>query len=83
MADSTGQTSGLVFLSFIVGGIVGSILGILFAPKAGAETREDIAKFAADVKDETEKVTKTAVEKIEQVVDEAQKVISKKAAGAN
>ena len=82
MADSTGQTSGLVFLSFIVGGIVGSILGILFAPKAGAETREDIAKFAADVKDETEKVTKTAVEKIEQVVDEAQKVISKKAAGA-
>lgn len=83
MADSTGQTSGLVFLSFIVGGIVGSILGILFAPKAGAETREDIAKFAADFKDETEKVTKTAVEKIEQVVDEAQKVISKKAAGAN
>lgn len=82
MADNTGQTTGLVFLSFIVGGIVGSILGILFAPKAGAETREDIAKFAADVKDETEKVTKTAVEKIEQVVDEAQKVISKKAAGA-
>jgi gas vesicle protein len=82
MADSAGQTTGLVFLSFIVGGIVGSILGILFAPKAGTETREDIAKFAADVKDETEKVTKTAVEKIEQVVDEAQKVLSKKAAGA-
>ncbi|UCE27059.1 MAG: YtxH domain-containing protein [Candidatus Coatesbacteria bacterium] len=82
MADSTGQTTGLMFLSFIVGGIVGSVLGILFAPKAGAETREDIAKFAADVKDETEKVTKAAVEKIEKVVDEAQKALSKKAAGA-
>jgi gas vesicle protein len=80
MTDSTGQTSGLMFLSFIVGGIVGGVLGILFAPKAGAETREDIAKFAADVKDETEKVTKAAVEKIEQVVDEAQKTLSKKAA---
>jgi gas vesicle protein len=80
MTDSTGQTTGLMFLSFIVGGIVGGVLGVLFAPKAGAETREDIAKFAADVKDETEKVTKTAVEKIEQVVDEAQKALSKKAA---
>ncbi len=82
MTDNAGQTTGLVFLSFVVGAIVGGVLGILFAPKAGAETREDIAKFTAEVRDETEKLTKAAVEKIEQVVDEAQKVLSKKAAGA-
>jgi len=82
MSDSTGQTTGLMFLSFVVGAIVGGTLGILFAPKPGAETREDIARFAGDVKKETEKLTKAAVEKIEEVVDEAQKVLSKKAAGA-
>jgi gas vesicle protein len=82
MSDSAGQTTGLMFLSFVVGAIVGGTLGILFAPKTGAETREDLAKFAADVKDETEKLTKAAVDKIEAVVDEAQKALSKKAAGA-
>lgn len=82
MSDSTGQTTGLMFLSFVAGAIVGSVLGILFAPKSGAETRKDLAKFAADAKKETERITKAAVDRIEQVVDEAQKALSKKAAGA-
>lgn len=36
------------FWSFIVGGIVGAAIGILYAPKSGAETREDLKAWTDD-----------------------------------
>jgi gas vesicle protein len=35
----------------VVGAIAGAVAGILFAPKSGAETREDIKKLALEVGD--------------------------------
>ena len=33
----------------VIGGLVGAVLGILYAPKSGKETREDIARKADEV----------------------------------
>jgi len=37
-----------LLVGFIVGGLIGVTLGLLFAPKSGKETREDIARKAKD-----------------------------------
>jgi gas vesicle protein len=37
-----------LLVGFIVGGLIGITLGILFAPKSGKETREDIARKAKE-----------------------------------
>lgn len=42
-----------------IGAVAGAIAGILFAPKSGKETREDIAKFYHEMKDKiAEELTK-------------------------
>ncbi|UCH77434.1 MAG: YtxH domain-containing protein [Candidatus Coatesbacteria bacterium] len=69
--------AGLVFLSFVVGGIVGGILGILFAPKAGKETRGDIAEAAAEVKKEAEKFAREAKQRVDGFVEESKEVLAR------
>ncbi len=52
--DSEKQGNGLVvLLAFFTGGLIGSLLGLLFAPMAGRETREKIRDASTDVKDRT------------------------------
>ncbi|HOO35823.1 MAG TPA: YtxH domain-containing protein [Smithella sp.] len=45
MADSKSD----FFTGLIVGGLIGVALGILFAPKSGKESREDIARKADEL----------------------------------
>jgi gas vesicle protein len=33
----------------VVGGLIGALLGILYAPKSGKETREDLSKSADEM----------------------------------
>lgn len=47
MSDQENSTSG-VLLSFIIGGIAGAALAVLFAPRPGRETRELIAERVKD-----------------------------------
>jgi gas vesicle protein len=37
-----------IVTAFVVGGVIGAALGILFAPKAGKETREDINEWMGE-----------------------------------
>jgi len=42
------RRGGSVFGAFLLGGLVGAVLGLLFAPRSGKETREMIAEKAED-----------------------------------
>lgn len=46
------MSSGKLLLGVVVGAAAGALLGILFAPEKGAETRKKIAEKGEDVVDE-------------------------------
>jgi len=58
MSDNRG---GEIIGAFVVGGILGAALGILFAPASGKETREKIGDWA----EETKEKAKDKIEKLE------------------
>lgn len=47
MSDNTGDK----FIYFLVGASIGAVVALLFAPKSGAETRDYLARKAAESKD--------------------------------
>ena len=52
--DNEKQGNGLaVLLAFVLGGLVGAILSLLFAPMPGRETRERIRDASTDAKERT------------------------------
>lgn len=65
-----GYSSGSLFLSFLLGGVVGAGLAFLLAPQSGRETREKIREMADDVKDKTASYVDDARKKVTSFVDE-------------
>ena len=59
--DNQGAT---VLVSFLIGGIVGAGLALLFAPQTGRKTRRQIADLAEDVADSASGYAKKLKEKI-------------------
>lgn len=49
MGDNAKKIAG----AFLVGGIIGAFVALLYAPKSGRETRKDISKAARRIKKET------------------------------
>lgn len=52
-------------LGLLVGGTLGSVLGILLTPQSGVATRKEIAKSAASLKDSAEELIAQAKRNIE------------------
>jgi gas vesicle protein len=50
----------------VIGGLIGAVLGVLYAPKSGKETREDIAR-------KTEDLLVKAREEYEQALDKSKR----------
>jgi len=59
--DNKGAT---ILVSFLIGGIVGAGLALLFAPQTGRKTRKQIADLAEDVRDYTSDYAKKLKEKV-------------------
>ena len=59
--DNQGAT---ILVSFLIGGIVGAGLALLFAPQSGRKTRKQIAALADDVRDYTTDYAKKIKDKI-------------------
>ncbi len=68
-------------LGLVIGAIIGGIAGLLFAPKTGKETREDVKKVLKDsevkFKETTEKA-KVMAEKAKDTVEEIVDTVTKK-----
>ena len=71
-----------VLSGLAIGTLIGGIAGVLFAPKAGKETQQEIAEKVKDAADATrEKVNETVhevKEKVEELKDKRIAVVDKK-----
>jgi gas vesicle protein len=69
MREENGFSTGGVLMSFILGGIVGAGIALLFAPKSGSDTRQMIKEFADDVKDKTQNYVDDVKGKVSSGID--------------
>jgi gas vesicle protein len=53
MREEGGYGAGSIFLSFLLGGLVGAGFALLLAPQSGLETRRKIRELSEDVKGKT------------------------------
>lgn len=74
MANNKGSTGLEVTLSFLVGAATGFILGILYAPASGEETRKKISEQAS----KTGEKAKEAYDRIAQEAEKGIKVVKEK-----
>ncbi len=71
MADDNGS-SGLGW--FLAGLGIGALVGVLYAPKSGVETRADLVSGALDAKDKAAVLAQQGVEKANAYVDQSKQV---------
>ena len=69
MREENGFSSGSVLMSFLLGGLVGAGLALLFAPKSGSDTRQMIKEFAGDVKDKAQHYVEDVKGKVTSGID--------------
>lgn len=62
------RNSGII-LGLLAGAAIGSLLGVLFAPDKGAETRKKVKEKAEDLKDEALEHYEVLAEKAKEGVD--------------
>lgn len=70
MAEGNGNNAGTVVLAFLVGGVVGAGIALLFAPASGEETRRKIRETGEDVKRKTEAFVTESRDRIGEFVDD-------------
>ena len=68
MSDSEGSVGG--FGWFLAGLGLGALVGVLYAPKSGKETREDIVAGALEARDRANQVYNQGVEQVSQFVQQ-------------
>ncbi len=66
---------GAFLIGFIVGGLTGAAVALLFAPKSGEETRTIIRDKAIELRDRASESAQTAVRQAETVASEAREKI--------
>jgi gas vesicle protein len=63
--------------SFVRGVAVGFILGVLYAPNRGEETRRKISQKASDIKDSVKGTYNTVSNTVSKVKDKASEILNK------
>jgi gas vesicle protein len=74
MADNVGSKVSY----FLVGLGVGALVGVLFAPKSGEETREFLSKRADDGRDFAQKKARELRERADDLIERGKDVASRK-----
>ena len=76
MADRDGEFGAFV-TGFVIGGLVGAAVALLFAPQSGEETRTLIREKSIEIKDQVEKTAVETREKAEQFASETREKAEK------
>jgi len=74
MADNVGSKVSC----FLVGLGVGALMGVLFAPKSGEDTREYLAKRADDGRDFAQKKARELRDRADDLLERSKEVASRK-----
>jgi gas vesicle protein len=64
----------VVGAAFLVGGIVGTVFALLYAPQSGRATRKDISRTARRVKNRAVDAIEEAIEDVDDFVDNLREV---------
>lgn len=75
MADN--NKSGTVISAFLLGGIIGAALGVLFAPTSGKETRKRLNGWVDDTVDKTKDTLEKVQEEIKHRKEQLVAAVSK------
>ena len=70
------ESSGGGILWFLAGLGIGAALGVLYAPKSGKETRDDIARYAQDGTEQVKQRAKQYREQANEWVERGKGVVS-------
>ncbi len=79
--DDNGERSGLIYVLAGVGlgALIGAAVGLLFAPKAGSEMREDLGHKLDDLKGRVSELAGEVTQKLSQTVDKAKSAMHRDA----
>ncbi len=70
MAEQENQ-QGHFFMGFLIGGVLGVLAGIFFAPKSGKELRSDIKEKGSEVLKDGKEIYADASTKAKEIIEEA------------
>jgi gas vesicle protein len=73
MSDNESSIGG--FGWFLAGLGVGALVGVLYAPKSGKETREDLVAGALEARDRANQVYNQGVEQVSQLVQQGKQTV--------
>jgi gas vesicle protein len=62
---------GNLLKGFVIGGVLGALAGILFAPKAGKELRSDIKEKGSEVLKDAKEIYADASTRAKEIIEEA------------
>ncbi|MBI3753277.1 MAG: YtxH domain-containing protein [Deltaproteobacteria bacterium] len=77
MSENSNNTLGMMF-AFLVGGLIGAGLALLYAPASGEETRRRLREQAAQKGDELKQRYEAAVDTVEEGVGKVKEIIEEK-----
>ncbi len=67
-----------MFLSFLLGGLVGAGVALLLAPKSGRETRQRIRELAEDAKEKAEDYAEQAKTRVGSAIEKGKGFVQEK-----
>jgi len=76
--EEGGYSTGSIFLSFLLGGLVGAGFALLLAPQSGRETRQRIKEITGDVKEKAMGYVGDAKDKITGGIDKGKEFYEEK-----
>ncbi len=77
MSDDRGTGASGIILSFILGGLAGAALAVLFAPRSGEETRELLDEKLKESAERGRRLRERAVAKGREALDDATDYLDK------